>query len=117
MIIVETTNSCTMFQVPPAELEALLLTHPEIDDAAVIPYVGPFLCIERLVFWTKLTLFSWFMYIRFPDKEAGQVPMAYVVKKPGTAITESQVMDFIAKQVRTNYTYHIYICVFWTMNL
>lgn len=60
------------YQVPPAELEALLLTHPEIDDAAVIP---------------------------FPDKEAGQVPMAYVVKKPGTAITESQVMDFIAKQV------------------
>nr|AMW91732.1 CoA ligase-like protein 6 [Scutellaria baicalensis] len=60
------------YQVPPAELEALLLTHPEIDDAAVIP---------------------------FPDKEAGQVPMAYVVRKTGSTITESQVMDFIAKQV------------------
>ncbi|KAG6390798.1 hypothetical protein SASPL_148543 [Salvia splendens] len=60
------------YQVPPAELEALLLTHPEIDDAAVIP---------------------------FPDKDAGQIPMAYVVRKKGSAVTESQVMDFITQQV------------------
>lgn len=66
------------------------------------------------------------MCIRFPDKEAGQVPMAYVVKKPGTAITESQVMDFIAKQVKQtiHYTYMIYLCFlkyivtsYTTMNL
>ena len=37
------------FQVPPAELEALLLTHPDVADAAVIP------C---------------------PDDEAGEVPKA-----------------------------------------
>ncbi|KAJ1424224.1 AMP-dependent synthetase/ligase [Sesbania bispinosa] len=60
------------YQVPPAELEALLLTHPAISDAAVIPY---------------------------PDKEAGQVPMAYVVRKAGDSISEKQVMDFIAGQV------------------
>lgn len=60
------------YQVPPAELEALLLTHPEISDAAVIP---------------------------FPDKEVGQFPMAYVVRKSGSTITESAVMDFVAKQV------------------
>ncbi|KAJ1425082.1 AMP-dependent synthetase/ligase [Sesbania bispinosa] len=60
------------YQVPPAELEALLLTHPAISDAAVIPY---------------------------PDKEAGQVPMAYVVRKAGSSISEKQVMDFIAGQV------------------
>ncbi|GFP86960.1 4-coumarate--coa ligase-like 5 [Phtheirospermum japonicum] len=60
------------YQVAPAELEALLLTHPEIADAAVIP---------------------------FPDNEVGQFPMAYVVRKTGSAITESGVMDFIAKQV------------------
>ncbi|KAK6131392.1 hypothetical protein DH2020_034877 [Rehmannia glutinosa] len=60
------------YQVPPAELEALLLTHPEIADAAVIP---------------------------FPDKEVGQFPMAYVVRKTGSTLTESGVMDFIAKQV------------------
>nr|QLM00652.1 4-coumarate-CoA ligase-like 4 [Ziziphora clinopodioides subsp. bungeana] len=60
------------YQVPPAELEALLLTHPDIDDAAVIP---------------------------FPDKEAGQAPMAYVVRKAGSALTETRVMEFISKQV------------------
>ncbi|KAI5669113.1 hypothetical protein M9H77_18966 [Catharanthus roseus] len=60
------------YQVAPAELEALLLTHPDIADAAVIPY---------------------------PDKEAGQIPMAYVVRKPGTNICEVAVMDFIATQV------------------
>lgn len=60
------------YQVAPAELEALLLTHPEIADAAVVP---------------------------FPDKEAGQFPMAYIVKGPGSTISEAAVMDFIAKQV------------------
>ncbi|RHN40304.1 putative AMP-dependent synthetase/ligase, AMP-binding enzyme domain-containing protein [Medicago truncatula] len=59
------------YQVPPAELEALLLTHPAILDAAVIPY---------------------------PDKEAGQYPMAYVVRKDGSNISESQVMEFVAGQ-------------------
>nr|M4IQR7.1 RecName: Full=Probable CoA ligase CCL5; Short=HlCCL5 [Humulus lupulus]AGA17922.1 CCL5 [Humulus lupulus] len=60
------------YQVAPAELEALLLSHPEISDAAVIPY---------------------------PDKEAGQFPMAYVVRKGGSNLSESTVMDFIAKLV------------------
>ena len=44
------------FQVPPAELEALLLTHPAIADAAVIGV---------------------------PDDEAGEVPVGYVVLKAG----------------------------------
>lgn len=60
------------YQVPPAELERLLLSHTEIADAAVIPY---------------------------PDEEAGQIPMAFVVRKPGSSITEYQVMDYVAKQV------------------
>lgn len=60
------------YQVPPAELEALLLSHPEINDAAVIP---------------------------FPDKEVGQFPMAYVVRKAGSELSESAVMDFVATQV------------------
>nr|WCF44271.1 4-coumarate--CoA ligase 5-like protein [Vaccinium corymbosum] len=60
------------YQVPPAELEALLLTHPEIADAAVIP---------------------------FPDREVGQFPMAYVVRKSGSNLSENAVMDFVAKQV------------------
>lgn len=60
------------YQVPPAELEALLLSHPEISDAAVIP---------------------------FPDEEAGQCPMAYVVRQTGSNISETAVMNFVAKQV------------------
>ena len=42
------------FQVPPAELEAVLLTHPCVADAAVIPY---------------------------PDDEAGEVPKGIIVLK------------------------------------
>ncbi|KAM1417981.1 hypothetical protein PS1_021685 [Malus domestica] len=60
------------YQVAPAELEDLLHSHPDIVDAAVIPY---------------------------PDEEAGQVPMAFVVRSLGSAIDESQIKDFIAKQV------------------
>ncbi|CAH2036718.1 unnamed protein product [Thlaspi arvense] len=60
------------YQVPPAELEALLLTHPEIVDAAVIP---------------------------FPDKEVGQFPMAYVVRKTGSLLSAQSIMEFVAKQV------------------
>ncbi|EHA8590752.1 4-coumarate--CoA ligase-like 4 [Cocos nucifera] len=60
------------YQVPPAELEALLLSHPEIADAAVIP---------------------------FPDREVGQYPMAYIVRKAGSHLSETGVMEFVAKQV------------------
>ncbi|KAM1339909.1 hypothetical protein ACFX2H_038371 [Malus domestica] len=60
------------YQVPPAELEHILLSHPDIADAAVIPY---------------------------PDEDAGEIPMAYVVRKPGSNITEVLVMGFVAKQV------------------
>ncbi|KAL6177598.1 hypothetical protein ACLB2K_049123 [Fragaria x ananassa] len=60
------------YQVPPAELEHILNSHPDIADAAVIPY---------------------------PDEEAAQIPMAYVVRKPRSNITVAIVMDFVAKQV------------------
>lgn len=36
---------------------------------------------------------------RYPDEEAGQVPMAFVVRRLGSVVDESQVKDFIAKQV------------------
>ena len=60
------------FQVPPAELEALLLTHPQIADAAVIG---------------------------LPDDEAGEIPAAYVVLKPGQDPTAADIQRFVADQV------------------
>jgi acyl-CoA synthetase (AMP-forming)/AMP-acid ligase II len=60
------------FQVAPAELEAVLLTHPSVADAAVIPS---------------------------PDDEAGEVPKAFVVVKEGHELTGAEVLDFVAARV------------------
>jgi 4-coumarate--CoA ligase len=62
------------FQVPPAELEGLLLTHPQIADAAVIGIA---------------------------DDEAGELPKAFVQLVPGAEMTEDDVKQFIADQVAT----------------
>jgi acyl-CoA synthetase (AMP-forming)/AMP-acid ligase II len=62
-------------QVAPAELEALLLTHPAILDAAVV---------------------------RRADEEAGEVPKAYVVRKPddaSKATTGEAIMGWVAQRV------------------
>lgn len=38
------------------------------------------------------------LLIRYPDEDAGEIPMAYVVRKPGININEAQVIDFVAKK-------------------
>uniref|UniRef100_J3MGG0 4-coumarate--CoA ligase n=1 Tax=Oryza brachyantha TaxID=4533 RepID=J3MGG0_ORYBR len=60
------------FQVPPAELEALLITHPDIKDAAVVPMI---------------------------DEIAGEVPVAFIVRIEGSAISENEIKQFVAKEV------------------
>lgn len=60
------------FQVAPAELEALLLSHPAVLDCAVIPY---------------------------PDEISGEIPMAWIVRQPEQQLNEDEIMDWIAKQV------------------
>ncbi|KAI4978058.1 4-coumarate--CoA ligase 3 [Hordeum vulgare subsp. vulgare] len=60
------------FQVAPAELEALLITHPEIKDAAVVS---------------------------LKDDLAGEVPIAFVMRIEGSEITEDDIKKFVAKEV------------------
>jgi len=54
--------------VAPAELEALLLTHPKILDAAVVS---------------------------IPSDEAGELPRAYVVVKPDQTATDDEIHNFM----------------------
>ncbi|KAG8639524.1 hypothetical protein MANES_14G151400v8 [Manihot esculenta] len=60
------------FQVAPAELEAMLISHPSISDAAVVP---------------------------MKDEAAGEVPVAFVVRSNGSKITEDEIKQYISKQV------------------
>jgi len=60
------------FQVPPAELEALLTTHPAVADAAVIG---------------------------IPDDEAGELPKAFIVLKPGAEASAEDIQEFVTGQV------------------
>lgn len=66
------------FQVAPAELEALLITHPAVADVAVVG---------------------------MPDDEAGELPKAFISLKPGTTTdatatpSADDIMEFVAKQV------------------
>ncbi|KAG0473373.1 hypothetical protein HPP92_015230 [Vanilla planifolia] len=60
------------FQVAPAEIEALLLAHDHVIDAAVVP---------------------------LEDEAAGEVPVAFVVRTKGSEMTADELKRYIAKQV------------------
>ncbi|MBA0663635.1 hypothetical protein Goarm_002937 [Gossypium armourianum] len=60
------------FQVAPAELEAMLIAHPEIIDAAVVA---------------------------MKDEAAGEVPVAFVVRSDKSQISEDEIKQYISKQV------------------
>ncbi|PSR84759.1 4-coumarate--CoA ligase-like [Actinidia chinensis var. chinensis] len=60
------------FQVAPAHLESILLTHPSVADAAVIP---------------------------LPDEEAGEIPAACVVMNQSAKESEEEIMNYVASNV------------------
>jgi acyl-CoA synthetase (AMP-forming)/AMP-acid ligase II len=60
------------YQVAPAELEAVLLSHPAVADVAVVPK---------------------------PDAEAGEIPKAFVVVQPNAAPTAEELMAFVAERL------------------
>ena len=49
-------------------MEGLIMTHPGVDDAAVIG---------------------------IPDTAAGELPRAFVVRKPQSTVTEQDIFDFV----------------------
>ncbi len=63
---------CNGNQIAPAELEAVLLKHPLIADAAIIP---------------------------IPHDTAGEVPKAFVVVKAGETLTQAGISSWLADQV------------------
>ena len=59
-------------QVAPAELEAVVQSHPAVADVAVIPS---------------------------PDEEAGEVPKAFVVLAPNASVTGDELIAYVAERV------------------
>lgn len=59
-------------QVSPSELEDLMRRHPAVADVAIIG---------------------------IPDEYAGELPRAYVVRKPGFQLSEEQVREFVHPKV------------------
>jgi acyl-coenzyme A synthetase/AMP-(fatty) acid ligase len=62
-------SSIKWIQVPPAELEAILLTHPGVKDAGVTGVA---------------------------DEEAGELPLAFVVKQPEANVTKEELITYVA---------------------
>ena len=62
------------FQVAPAELEAVIVTHPGVNDSCVIGV---------------------------PDEKTGEIPRAYVVLKPECvgSVSEQEIADFVCSRV------------------
>lgn len=63
----------------PAELEAVILLHPAVKDTGVVG---------------------------MPDPSAGELPTAFVVKKPSSNISDKELMEFVATKVGRIHVLH-----------
>lgn len=61
------------YQVPPAELEDVLLQHPDVSDAACVGFIR--------------------------EHDGEEVPKAFVVRKEGSTLTADELMDFVSDRV------------------
>ena len=68
-------NASLVSQVAPAEIDAILLTHPDVADAATVGV---------------------------PDEMAGDLPKAFVVRTPGANVSAQQLVDFVAGELKLN---------------
>ena len=57
-----------VFQVPPAESEDILMSHQDVLDVGVIG---------------------------IPDERGGEIPFAFIVKKPDSTLNEAQIHEFV----------------------
>lgn len=75
-------------QVSPTELEKILLTHPDVLDVAVAPVSDP---------------------------NAGEIPRAYIVKRPGCTVTGDELANFLSgSKLFLLFENHVTDCCFIT---
>jgi acyl-coenzyme A synthetase/AMP-(fatty) acid ligase len=60
------------YQIAPAELEAILMEHPAVQDCAVVG---------------------------IPEEKVGEIPKAFIVKKEGIDLSAEEIMAFVAERV------------------
>ncbi|XP_011688647.1 PREDICTED: 4-coumarate--CoA ligase 2-like [Wasmannia auropunctata] len=60
------------YQVSPSEIETILLSHPQVKDAAVAAK---------------------------PDERSGEIPVAFVVKQPGATIIAQDLQEFVKQKL------------------
>ena len=90
------------YQVAPAELEALLIFHPYIEDAAVVAWVSEkkiWKLSTGKVDWCSIVCIN-IWYFRMTDEVADEVPVAFVVRSEGSQLTEDDIKNYVNKQVQ-----------------
>lgn len=68
------------FQVAPAEIEAVLLKHPKVQDAGIIGIPATSMASDA-------------------GKGSGELPRAYLVKMPDATVSEAEIKAYVAEKL------------------